>query len=175
MEYIILGLGSNVGNKIDNIKLAIDYLTTEKIITKCKISKIYESKALLPEGSPESWDINFLNLAVAGTTNYEPVKLLAKIKQIEQKIGRIDRGKWSPREIDIDILIYGNHVIKTDKLIIPHQFLVARPFALIPASELAPDWKYPVEGNYYKKKLRTIVNLSKIDNTIYERKFFSLW
>ena len=175
MEYIILGLGSNVGNKIDNIKLAIDYLTTEKIITKCEISNIYESKALLPEGAPESWDINFLNLAVSGITNYEPTKLLDNIKQIEQKIGRIDRGKWSPREIDIDILIYGNHIIKNDKLIIPHQFLTVRPFALIPASELAPDWKYPLKGNYYKKKLKTIVNLSKINNNIEQKKVFNLW
>lgn len=164
MTEIILGIGSNVGNKLNNIKLAIQKLVNTQIISNVKISNLYESKALLPDNAPKNWDINFYNLAICAETTLTPQILLSKIKNIEAEIGRINRGVWSPREIDIDILAYGDNIIKDDNLTIPHKFFIARPFAILPALEVAPNWKYPVKGIFYKKTLKKIVNLIKLDN-----------
>ena len=166
MEHIIIGIGSNVGNKLHNIKLAITQLTKENIVTNIKISNIYESKALLPENAPDDWDINFYNLAISGLTNYEPANLLKLIKNIEQEVGRVNRGIWSPREIDLDILAYGNKIIQTEQLSIPHKSFLERPFTLLPASEILPNWQYPIKGNFYKKTLKEIVNSGNINHNI---------
>jgi len=164
MTEVILGLGSNIDNRLDYAKQAIAALIDKEILKNLKISKIYESKAYLPDDAPPDWDKDYINLAVSGDTDLSPAQLLKSVKQIEQELGRIDRGFWSPREIDIDILIYGNEEIITENLVIPHKYFLERPFALWPANDLKPEWKYPKKGTFYNKTLKEIVSLSKLDN-----------
>ncbi|MDB2414797.1 2-amino-4-hydroxy-6-hydroxymethyldihydropteridine diphosphokinase [Rickettsiales bacterium] len=147
---IILGLGSNVGDRIKYLEQAIQMLS-ENVLTAIQISPIYESDALLPTNSPESWDKTFLNLAITGETHLSADSLLHYIKRIEHSMGRKNTGVWSPREIDIDILAYGNSVINESSLIIPHKGLIERPFALFPLADLAPNWRYPAPGEYEGK------------------------
>lgn len=143
---IILGLGSNVGEKLDNLKLAIEKIG--QIAEIKTISNIYQSDALVPEGAPDSWNTTFFNMAVLIKTELNPKILLSKIKQVEQEIGRKKNyEKWSPRIIDIDVLCYGDKVIETEEITVPHPHLCARPFAIWPLAEIAKNWLHPV----YKK------------------------
>lgn len=152
---IILGLGSNIGERLQYLEFAIKCLS-ESVLSITAISPIYESPALLKEGAPEEWRIDFLNMAVRGETKLSPQELLLEVKTIEQKIGRQDRGVWAPREIDIDILAYGSSCINQPNLTIPHAALCQRPFALLPFVDIAYEWVYPVEGEYKGKTSRDI-------------------
>lgn len=161
---IILGIGSNLGDRAAYIAHAINLLS--KILSEIRISSIYESEALMPEGAPISWNIPFLNLAISAKTELSPASLLKKIKQIEKKVGRKKSYKrWSPREIDIDILAFGKKNITTKDLTIPHKNLLERAFFLLPMQDIAPDWKYPVRGKNHGKTIRTLVKscLDKLD------------
>ena len=141
LNKIILGLGSNVGDRAEYLRLAI--LEIADFLEDIKYSSILESKALLPENAPDTWDMPYLNMAVSGKTNLNSREVLVKIKAIEQKLGREKIGHWSPRTIDIDILAMENLIINEPDLIIPHKELLNRDFALKPLLELVPDWKYP--------------------------------
>lgn len=147
---IILGLGSNVGDRLANLSIAVK-LINENILAGTRLSPIYETEALLKPGSPDSWNQPYLNMAVMGETHLSPTNLLTHIKRIEKTLGRQDIGTWSPRTIDIDILAYGSEVIESDLLTVPHKDLCRRPFALIPFTDLAPNWQYPVKGELYGK------------------------
>ena len=103
-----------------------------------KVSSIYDTEPVGPISQPR-----FLNLAVEAFTNLKPEGLLAMVKGIEQKLGRVSRT-GEPRVIDIDILLYGDQVVKTPTLIIPHAEMHKRSFVLVPLSEIAPDVIHPV-------------------------------
>ncbi len=166
---VILGLGSNCGDRVLHLQSAVAKIG--KIVVDLVCSPIYESAALLPEGAPLEWDITFLNMALCCKTILTPQQLLLEIKAIEKKLGRVERGHWGPREIDIDILAYDDLVINEENLIIPHAHLTARDFALIPLADIAPDWVYPAKGNFYGKTAREIAgsianNLTKTSYTL---------
>jgi 2-amino-4-hydroxy-6-hydroxymethyldihydropteridine diphosphokinase / dihydropteroate synthase len=160
---IILGLGSNVGGRQQYIKEAIALLKDREVITDIEISKIYQSAAVLPSGAPDDWDKHYLNLAILGTCILEPEEVLTQIKKIEKTIGRIDRGFWSPREIDIDILLYGDYNIVSENLTIPHKFLLERDFALLPINDLAPNWRYLRPGLFYNQTISGIIKRNLLD------------
>lgn len=151
---VVFGLGSNQGDRLAYMKQAKELLGTVASSLSC--SPIYESLALLPEGAPKEWDIAFFNMAISGHTELEPHDLLEQVKLMEQTIGRQDRGHWGPREIDIDILAYGNEVISTPDLIIPHAGLLVRDFALVPLADIEPHWVYPVPGEHKGKTARQL-------------------
>jgi 2-amino-4-hydroxy-6-hydroxymethyldihydropteridine diphosphokinase len=139
---IILGLGSNQGDREVYLQKAINAL--KAIFTDFRVSRMRESAALLPEGAAPEWNTPFLNMAVGGETDLSPQDLLKTIKEIEKDLGRVNRGRWGPREIDIDILIYHDQIMNTENLTIPHPELLKREFALLPLLELVPDWAYPI-------------------------------
>jgi 2-amino-4-hydroxy-6-hydroxymethyldihydropteridine diphosphokinase len=147
---IILGFGSNIGERREYMQAAVRCLQ-ESGVEIVAVSTVYESPALLKPDAPEEWQQPFLNMAVRVATDLSPQDLLKQIKMIEQKIGRKDRGVWAPREIDIDILAYGNLYIDEDNLKIPHVALCSRAFAILPFAEIAPDWRYPVQGKFFDK------------------------
>ena len=161
---IILGLGSNVGNRQSYLKQAITKLEEYNVLKNIVVSKIYKSKAVLPDGAPVDWDMNFLNMAIMGECDLDPRDVLQRVKVIETEIGRVDRGFWSPREIDIDILLYGNLNIISEDLTIPHKFMLERDFALLPINDLAPDWIYPREGVFYKQTISDIIKRNLFDS-----------
>jgi len=139
-RMIVIGLGSNVGERGAMLDAALAELG--RILENMNISGRYETTALLLPDSPLEWNIPFLNMAASGETSLKPQDLLAELKHIEQKLGRVDRGRWAPREIDLDILAYGDVEMNTPELTIPHAALFDRYFALAPFAEVAPNWIY---------------------------------
>ncbi len=139
---VILGLGSNVGNRRQNLGGAVCALSS--YIENIRLSPLFESSALLPDGAPQSWDMPFYNMALVGETTMKPSDLLAITQNIEQQLGRNKAGHWSPREIDIDILAMGSMVVDIPALKIPHRELLKRDFALLPLASLAPAWVHPL-------------------------------
>ncbi len=154
---VILGLGSNVGDRLSYLLQAITIIKENNVILD-KTSPIYESEAVLKDDAPEEWNIPYLNMAISAKTKLTPEELLKLIKNIEQGIGRKYRGLWAPREIDIDILAYGDMCINSNSLIIPHQHLCQRPFALLPFADIKPNWRYPGKGLFRYKTIRYIAN-----------------
>jgi 2-amino-4-hydroxy-6-hydroxymethyldihydropteridine diphosphokinase len=145
---VAIGIGTNLGDRATGLKRAIAALSdpASPLLTELALSDVFESEALLSEGAPEEWNQPFLNMVVAGKTMLSPASLLHALKSIEHKLGRVARGHWAPREIDLDILAYGDAVVQTPVLVIPHMQILARAFVLVPFAELWPHWRYPVAG-----------------------------
>ncbi|HSW70796.1 MAG TPA: dihydropteroate synthase [Gammaproteobacteria bacterium] len=149
---IILGLGSNQGDRLDNLRRARELLSLIPQLRLLQVSPLYLSNALLPEQALESWDQPYLNLALRCETNLQPLDLLQKLKNVEYTIGRKPlKRHWGPRVIDIDILAWDELILKNEQLQIPHAHLPERPFALWPLSDLTPNWIYPLSGPYQGK------------------------
>lgn len=148
-RQVIIGLGSNVGTRESMLQMAVKRL--HAVLEELQASPCYETPAMLLPDSPPAWDMPFLNMAVAGQCNLSPQALLAELKAIEQLLGRQERGRWAPREIDLDILAYGEEVIEDEGLHIPHRGLLQRDFALKPLADVAPDWRWPLADEYLGK------------------------
>lgn len=145
-KIAFLSLGSNVGDRVANLKAAIERIRSlgEVIAT----SSIYETEPV--EFLVQPW---FLNCVLKLDTEKMPKQLLAAILNIEKEMGRHRRQKKGPRTIDIDILLFGNSVVETNGLTIPHPALHERRFVLEPMSEFAPDVRHPV----FKKRMRELL------------------
>ena len=140
---VYLGLGSNMGDRQDNLDRALDLLSQR--LRMGKISSIYDTEALGDTDQPR-----FLNLVCQAHTRLEPAGLLALVKGIEKKLGRVGKS-GTPRPIDIDILLYGEQVTQTPELVIPHPKMAERAFVLVPLAEIAPDLVHPVNGQTVKE------------------------
>jgi len=140
---IILGLGSNVGNRLAHLRDTLNKLKHIAGLTVQQASPVYLSDAMLPDQAPESWNLPFLNCAAACTTTLSPEQLLAEIKKIEAEMGRQPGVFWGPRVIDVDILAWDNDDLHSEQLTIPHASLTERPFALWPLADLMPLWLHP--------------------------------
>ncbi len=137
MPTALLGLGSNIGDKEGYIDKALGLIS--ELYEVKKVSPLYLTE---PVGNiKQEW---FLNCVVEIKTDFNPKKLLSSFKSIERKLGRIKRVKNGPRCIDIDILFYGDQIIKTKNLIIPHQLVQDRLFVLKPLMDIAPHFIHPV-------------------------------
>lgn len=139
---LILGLGSNLGDSLNNLRLAVQSL--QKLpITLLQISPVYSSSALLPPYAPAAWNKPYLNVAIKCRTHLPPIEVLAVVKRVEEQLGREESQRWAPRLIDIDILAWDDLFFDEAKLQIPHPELMRRPFALWPLLDLLPEWKHP--------------------------------
>lgn len=149
MEQVALGLGCNIGDRLVSLQTAVDLLGkgNEAPLQEIRCSTVYESPAMLPEGASEDWNMPFLNMAVVGKTRLPPLELLHQVKQLEQELGRQRRGHWGPREMDIDILLYGQQAMDAPELTIPHPGLFLRDFVIVPLAEVWPGWM-PAGGQY---------------------------
>ena len=130
---IFLGLGSNMGNRLQNLTSAIDLLLKNGVEVM-KRSSIYETDAW-----GYTHQASFLNMVIAGNTKFNPQELLGICLDIEAQLGRERIEKWGPRIIDIDILLFDDLILHTDNLIIPHPLFASRKFVLEPLSEIASD------------------------------------
>jgi 2-amino-4-hydroxy-6-hydroxymethyldihydropteridine diphosphokinase len=137
MKTVYLGLGSNVGDRQAMLQSAIDELQARDL-TVTRVSSVYETEPMDLPSQP--W---FLNLVAEASTDLFPLQLLARIAKIEQELGRRRTRPKGPRSIDIDILLYGNFVVQTASLVIPHERLAERRFVLAPLAELAPELRDP--------------------------------
>jgi 2-amino-4-hydroxy-6-hydroxymethyldihydropteridine diphosphokinase len=146
---VYLALGSNVGDSPANIAQAIKLLGTS--LKQIKQAPTYISKAVGYTDQP-----NFLNTAVSGQTDLSPEALMEFIENVERQVGRTASFHWGPREIDIDIIFYGDLVLKTEKLIIPHPYLRDRDFVLQPLNDLDPQMIEPVSKQTIQSLLAKI-------------------
>ena len=135
-----LGLGSNLGDRKEYLSMAYNQLRSEAV-REFRASSIYESEPLLNMPQPK-----YFNMVVCGLTVLSPQELIKKCQQIEISSGRIRRERWGSREIDIDILSYGNRIIDNYDLVIPHPEIENRGFVLMPMLELSPEWLHPETG-----------------------------
>jgi len=134
-----IGLGSNLGDREKNIRDALGMLASANGIEIIKVSSLYETK---PYGITDQPD--FLNAVVEIGTFLDSFSLLELCLETENSLGRVRIEKWGPRSVDIDILFYGDSVIHTERLDIPHPLLHEREFVLFPLEEIAPDYVHPV-------------------------------
>lgn len=136
---VYLGLGSNMGSRKGNLDRGLELLSQR--VQLGQVSSIYDTA---PVGNTQQ--PRFLNLVCQVNTRLAPMGLLTLVKGIESKLGRTLRERNAPRPLDIDILFYGDQIIKTPKLVIPHPRLEERDFALVPLAEIAPELVHPVSG-----------------------------
>lgn len=163
-DLVGLGLGTNVGKRLTQLRLAyqkLDALSGTSIVTH---SSLYLSEALLPENAPSDWNKNYFNMVVILRTERRPYDLLKALQQIETAMGRpSDHAFWGPRVIDIDVLMWGRVVQNDAELTIPHSELLNRNFALQPLLECLPDWRHPswpdLDLQYYLKTMPVLTTL----------------
>lgn len=135
MIRVYFALGSNVGDREGNIKLATEFLSEK--VNELVSAPLYESKSIHGHG------VDFYNTVVKGTTMLSPAELFSFINDVEQRVGRVFRFQGQPREIDIDILFYGDTMYKGDGFEIPHPRLSERDFVLKPLMDLDPNFVHP--------------------------------
>lgn len=148
MPHVFLGLGSNLGDRMEQLQTALDHLQQAGIQVE-KVSAVYETEPVGYKDQPK-----FLNMAVRVQTNFLPLDLLTCIQNIEKEMGRKRDIPWGPRTIDIDLLLYDDLVLKLEDfenaddvrtiLEIPHLHLHERRFVLEPLAEIAPEVVHPV-------------------------------
>jgi len=131
---IVLGLGSNIGNREENIKRALKALDAHPAIEIVRVSSLYETAPVGYTEQPE-----FLNAVAQISTSLQPLKLLEFCLSIERELGRVREVKWGPRTIDIDVLLYDTVELSSEQLTLPHPRFHERCFVLIPLAEIAPD------------------------------------
>jgi 2-amino-4-hydroxy-6-hydroxymethyldihydropteridine diphosphokinase len=132
MVTCYLGIGSNLGDRQKNIRLAVKKINALKGARVIKLSKIIETE---PVGGPRGQN-KFLNAALKISTNLSPLLLLKNLKRIEKKLGRVKTVRYGPRIIDLDILFYGNRIVNRKDLKIPHPRLFEREFVIKPLLEI---------------------------------------
>ncbi len=143
-DAVVIGLGSNLLDRLTNLRQALAELKKIRGVCVQNVSPIYESTAQVPENAPAGWNQDFLNAAVLiHCESLNPHQLLFELKKIEKTLGRASSQVWAPRPIDLDIL-YWDNVILPDRhnaelpLTIPHPQLIHRPFALLPLLDVHP-------------------------------------
>lgn len=137
-HQVILSLGSNQGNRLENIEHCIDLLHQE-VGTVVKVSSLFES---------DSWGFSsdsFYNCAVLIHTHKNPQKLLKNILKVEKRLGRVrtESSDYQPRVIDVDMISFDDEIIESESLQIPHKHLQDRLFVLLPMIEVVSDWTHP--------------------------------
>ncbi len=143
---IYLGLGSNLGDRKQNLHDAIVQLEQRGI--RCvRYSPVIETPALLPTDAPWEWNLPYLNMAIEVSTELNPQQVLETIHSIQSSMKRDASKRWAPRPIDIDILLWHREQISTESLSIPHVGLHQRHFVLTPLIALAPSLTIPGRGD----------------------------
>jgi 2-amino-4-hydroxy-6-hydroxymethyldihydropteridine diphosphokinase len=138
MKTVYLSLGSNIGDRQSNLQTAIERLAAPRLRI-LRTSPIYETEPVDYTG--QRW---FLNQVAEAETELFPMQLLSRIGKIERELGRVRTLPKGPRTIDIDILLYGETVVRSATLEIPHPRMAQRRFVLAPLADLAPDLRHPV-------------------------------
>ena len=145
--YILAG--SNIGNREKYLNDAVEKLSDLPGLEIVATSAIYVSDAVDMIGENPS----FLNQVIMAEYDYIPLELLDGLEKIEREMGRTDKTKKMPRPIDLDILLFGEEKIKSERLTIPHKELTKRPFALIPLVQVTPEITVPGSDKLYSSYL----------------------
>lgn len=156
MENLFLLTGSNIGNSAQHLQQAKQFIN-ERIGIIVKSSSVYKTE---PWGKKDQQD--FLNQVLLVQTKLLAEDALIQLLQIEKEMGRNRLQKWEPRIIDIDILFYGDRIINTEKLIVPHPLLHERRFTLLPLAEIAAGYMHPVLHKTIEELLQSCNDTSAV-------------
>lgn len=134
MPLVYLALGSNLGDRLGNLRAALERLEVDGAVSLLRASPVYENRAV---GMGEAAD--FLNAVVELETSLAPEALLDRCLEVEHQLGRERKGGWAPRTIDLDLVAYEGVVCETERLTLPHPRIAERDFVAVPLRDLAPD------------------------------------
>lgn len=162
---IYLSIGTNLGERIQNLSAALSGLKSFMVIEK--VSAVYETAPWGPVQDQPA----FYNICTSGLTELDPLQFLDHCKELEAQIGRLDGLRWGPRLIDIDLLFYGDIELVTQRLIIPHKEVSGRAFVLVPLAEIAPELRHPtlnksilvLKDELPKAEIATVVKLATLE------------
>jgi 2-amino-4-hydroxy-6-hydroxymethyldihydropteridine diphosphokinase len=151
-----LSLGSNIGDRHSNLREAIRRL--ESLGRVVSVSSFYDTEPV--EVSDQAW---FLNCVVALETGSKPGQLMSELLRIEKEMGRQRIQTKGPRSIDIDILLFGDAVVNTPELTIPHPAMARRRFVLEPLTEIAPELRHPLLGKTVRELLAEVSSGQRVE------------
>jgi 2-amino-4-hydroxy-6-hydroxymethyldihydropteridine diphosphokinase len=147
---VALSLGSNLGDRRAHLSGAVQQL--DRLLANLKISTVFETEPHdVPEPQPP-----YLNMAATGETDLEPAELIAALLDIERRAGRERRSPKAARTLDVDIVLYGDQVLTTSVISLPHPRFRERRFVLEPLATIAPDWVDPVTRRTIRELLDEI-------------------
>ena len=155
---VVISIGTNLGNKIDNVRIALEQIT--------KLSDIeFKSKIYLSEPWGFESKNSFLNMAVLVKTSLQPKELLMELKKIENEMGRLKKVKneYEDRIIDLDILIFDQKKINSNELIVPHPRIRTRKFSILVLKDLFHNQRIPVLNSTADEMLQKVNDHSKIE------------
>lgn len=167
MSKVYIGLGSNKGDRIEFLHHAISEIESDYGFTILDISSLYETKPYGVIDQP-----NYINAVVLIETNYTPIEVYHKVKDIEIIVGRIKSKHWGEREIDLDIILYDSIIYKDEFIEIPHKEYFKRDFVLVPLNEIAQDFVDPIRKKSINEMLENLDErfiIKKIENNLNEK------
>lgn len=160
MVQIYIGLGSNLGDRKDYLHRALlELMNLQNTVVK-KCSSVYETEPVGIREQPQ-----FLNMVIELDSTLPPHDLLQRLKRIEHSLGRINNEHWGPREIDIDLLYYGEKVINDNNLHVPHPEIAQRRFVLVPMREIAANFQDPLRSLSIEELLQHCSDTSTVRKT----------
>ena len=137
-----LGIGSNLGERVAYLQLAVDELAAAAGVTVVAVSPVYETA---PVGGPDQPD--YLNAVVALDTTLTAHELLRLAHEIEAEADRVRTVRWGPRTLDVDLLLVGDEHVDTPDLVVPHPRMAERAFVVVPLADLDPAWRSRIPGD----------------------------
>jgi len=164
-----IGLGSNLDNPLEQVKSAIKELNGSNDISVAAVSGIYKSKPLKIETAKETEQPDYINAVIRINTCLAPVKLLDVLQELERKHKRVKEYHWGPRSLDLDILLYSDLILTSERLTIPHKELTQRDFVVYPLNDISPDLDIPMHG-----KLENILQTVSKENLVFVESHFDL-
>lgn len=144
-------MGANLGDRENTLRRAVSLIEKSDLLSSIKVSSFFETEPVGYTDQPK-----FINIAVSGLSKHSPEMLFYFFKDIEYIFGRQKRTHWHERELDIDLIIYGNLILNNPKLTIPHPRMHERRFVLDPLKEIEPDFVHPVLAKSIDEMLREI-------------------
>lgn len=158
-ECAYIGLGSNIGDRELKLLMAVAELGKLPGTRVTAVSDFYETEPV--GGVPQE---NFYNAAVRLNTSLAPLELLDHLKRLETEVfKRVPSERWGARSMDLDILLYGDRIVESERLTIPHPHLAERRFALKPLADIAPDLVHPALGKTITELLQALTTTEKVE------------
>ena len=139
LNIAYIGIGSNEGDRLNNIKQSIEFISELDDCNVETVSSLYETS---PFGNVNQ--NNFFNAVLKISTSLNHIQLFHRLKEIEKVLGRVQREKWGPRKIDLDILFYNDLIFSDEIITLPHKGIIYRDFVMIPLIEIEPEIIHPV-------------------------------
>lgn len=140
MDLAYIALGANLGDRAENLRLALARIDATPGLHVLRVSDFLENEAV---GGPADSPV-FLNAVAAVETSLTPIELLRTLLSIEREMGRLRLEKWGPRLIDLDLILFGDQIIQSPELTLPHPLMHLRAFVIKPLAEIAPGVRHPV-------------------------------